>query len=655
MVGTFFLNNYAFFIFALLYGLFNLLLYDKFFPITEGWFQDYARYMMQGYIPYKDFYVPVPPGFIYLIKVLRVFFEDTFIYFRIYGIIERLFLTALVFFIFKRIFCAKIVFIALLTGSIVYISNMQDLFYGYYQSSFLFSVLVLYTAIKMYERYDFKDVYFWSGLYGFFSSCSFLFKQTIGGLLPCILGIVFVLLTVRKDRIKTLKCCCAALIAVLSIMLIVATFLQIEGALGSCIQQVFAGAQSKGSLQSIFLGFIPRMISKESVTITLLSFLVFFCYDICKEKSDRVLTFSCGILFFSFEVLMIFRSFIRYFYFSNNDKSISLLCCVLFLLLIFCSYIFVIDNHEIRSVLVLGLNLLIFFIVISLFQIKPFAYLSFGASNARQAIIHCMFFINLIWCFAELVSLIYSDFNYRQAIQLFVLAASFAVMYAHGLSHIVEEHGTLLITTLLVCNILSSDFSSFRFYNVLKSFTVIYCVLTIVFILVQRLNYPYYWWGVNTLPSSYNSKYTYLDVKLHGLLGDKASVNEMNKIYKTIEKYKGKNDTMYTFPHINYFNVMSGLNSPTFSKVHYFDVCPDYIIEHDLQLLRDNPPKFVLIQNFEENVWKFHENAFRDGKQSSQRKIIEHFHSQVRDNKYKLIDIFTIGKADPIVMLMKEN
>ena len=98
---------------------------------------------------------------------------------------------------------------------------------------------------------------------------------------------------------------------------------------------------------------------------------------------------------------------------------------------------------------------------------------------------------------------------------------------------------------------------------------------------------------MNVLSPIFESKIEYNDPNLKGLFGNTMSVNALNRIYSLIEVNKRTGDTMYTFPHINYFNVMSGLNSPTFAKVHYFDVCPDFIIERDLEALRENPPKFV--------------------------------------------------------------
>lgn len=175
----------------------------------------------------------------------------------------------------------------------------------------------------------------------------------------------------------------------------------------------------------------------------------------------------------------------------------------------------------------------------------------------------------------------------------------------------------------------------------------------ILCVFIQRCNFPYHWWGVNALHPVRESKYEYKDPDLAGIVGDKASVNELNKIYDLINSLKKDGDTMYTFPHINYFNVMSGLDSPTFAKVHYFDVCPDYIVDRDLGRLRSNPPTFVMIQNFDESAWKIHEDLFRNGKQSAQRIIIDYYQSQLFQGKYKLLDEFRVGNSDKIILLFK--
>ena len=598
-------NNYLFFI--SLYVVFNVLLINKFFPITEGWFQDYSRYMMEGQIPYKDFYVPVPPGFIYLSTVLRSFFGDTFIYYRIYGLIERIILVTIVYFILIKIYPDKIVFVAMLTGSVVYIANVQDIFYGYYQSSFLFSIIALYIVIRMFDNYNLNSVYYWSSVFGLFSVISFVFKQTIGGLLPIVLGIAFVILTMRKNKRKTFLCGVISFFSAASILAIIGYVLYLENALLPCIEQIFGGAQSKGTFSEIFFGFIPRLIKDVHPIIVVICSLFFIIYAIYKNVFDN--SVKKRMCLFSILFLEIVLMYVNFFQFLNFGK-ISYLAYFFILLgivIIFAgAYIFVSKNDNFKVLFWLSFSVLIGLSIIANVKIDCFFDLIFDVRDIRQSVIYCLFLINIIWLFVKFYQLSLFEFNYRESVKFLILSASLSIMYAHGLSHIIEDHGTMLIVTLIVCQILNVEIDDLTFSNIIKSCVVTYCILTVFSIFLQRCYVPYVWWGVNVLSPIFESKIEYNDPNLKGLFGNTMSVNALNKIYSLIEVNKKTGDTMYTFPHINYFNVMSGLNSPTFAKVHYFDVCPDFIIERDLKALRENPPKFVLLQIFSDDIWLFH-------------------------------------------------
>lgn len=641
-------NNKVLFLFLLIYSVFNLLLINKFFPITEGWFQDYARYMMAGQVPYRDFYVPVPPGFLYLNELLRYFFGDVFLYYRIYGFLERLVLVTIVFFLFKRLYNEKLLFISLLTGSVIYIANIQDIFYGYYQTSFLFSMLVLVAVVKMYENYDSKPVYYWSILFGAFSVISFLFKQTIGVLLPIFLESAFVVLTIKRDWRKTIACGLASFFSAIIILGVVGYIFTNDNALLPCIEQIFLGAKSKGSLSGVFFNFIPRMITKHSIQTFLASGAMFLCYYIYSHVNRKIYKNACISLLVLIEYGIIYNSFFRFIDFHSLNILKSIMCVLIIIVFLIISYFTLRCQSTVNSVLFISAVLFACFFTIQHSRLSAFNYMD--ARNARQSLIYLMFFINLVWLLYEFYRLIRCEIHYNQAIKFLILCASFGIMYAHGLSAIVEDHGTLLIVTLLLCELLSVNIA---FENFIKSGIVYFCVLTILCVFIQKCNLPYHWWGVNALHPIREAKYEYKDPNLAGIIGDKASVNELNRIYELVSSLKKDGDTMYTFPHINYFNVMCGLDSPTFAKVHYFDVCPDYMIDKDLEQLKAKPPTFVLIQNFDENAWKIHEDVFRDGKLSAQRKIIEHYHLQILQKKYKMVDSFKIGNSEIIIFLMR--
>ena len=656
-IKNYILTHSDYLYFLMLYFVFNFFFINKFFPITEGWFQDYARYMMEGQFPYRDFYVPVPPGFIYLVKLLRSFFGDIFIYYRIYGLLERMVLVSLVFFMFKRLFSGKVLFIAVFTGSVMYIANLQDIFYSYYQTSFLFAILVLYSIICMFEQYNYKDVYFWSFVYGSCSACSFLFKQTIGSLLPIALGFIFIMVTFRRNLKKTLICCGISTTSAIVILGLVAYVLSVNNALIPCIEQIFLGAQSKGSFQNIFFGFISRMITEASVIFILIYLTIIICFYVYQRYSFEPIKILCMSLISILGFAIVTFSFVLPLMRESDNRVVILLCFLLFTILTLSSYLYNLYNNKHKSLLLFGIVFVTLFVFLLFIKPEIFTEWCFNAIGIRQSIIPSVFLISFLWWIYEFYDL--SRFGFRlsyntniKAIKLFVLSASFVIMYTHSLSYIVEEHGTLLIAVLLLGQLLSAHVVNLKFEFLLKSITVLYCFLSIFIIFVQKSSFPYYWWGVNTLPPISKSKCLYQDPNLIHFYGDQLSVTEMNKIYSFIEKNKRFDDKLYTFPHINYFNVMSSLDSPTFAKVHYFDVCPDFVVEKDLKKKKKTPPKFVLIQTLEEWEWKFHEKVFRSGRKSAQRKIIEYYKSQIDNDNYKLIKKFRIGNSDEILLLM---
>lgn len=640
-------RNWQLLLLLSVYALFNVLLINRFFPITEGWFQDYARYMTEGFVPYKDFYCPVPPGFIYLNYILRQFFGDVFIYYRIYGLIERLAIVAITYSVFRRFLDKEQLFIAILTASIIYIANIQDIFYGYYQTSFLFATIILYSVIKMYENYSTgSKLYFWSIIFGITSAVSFLFKQTIGGLLPIFLGLAFVVLTIRIGPKKTIISGLLSLCSAMFILLMTGLLLLQQDALIPCINQIFLGAKSKGSFESIFFGFFPRMLTKESITILILSIFTSATLYFKKYINNKEYKYIIDYIPLVLSLYFVYILFIKYL--KINCNSFLLLCmyiCGVLLLSFLCKKYEV--SHK-EAFLVVTLVLLVSFLINSKYCGDYIDYHS--VRRMRQHLIYALFYINLLCFIIETIRLLWRQFEPRRGYIYMVLCTSLAMMYTHGLSYIVEDHGTLLLFALTI----GLAFNYNLHNNTLKNISVcMLCVLMILTIFVQRVQFPYHWWGVNDVAPVCIAKSKYDDPNLRYFFGEKSTVKTMNEIYNTIEKLKKEGDTMYCFPHINYFNVMSNLDSPTFSKVHYFDVCPDNIIYKDVQRLINQPPTFAVIQKFNEKEWEIHENAFRGGNFSGQREIIKLFDGMIKSGEYRIIKRFQIYHSNEIIILQK--
>jgi hypothetical protein len=269
----------------------------------------------------------------------------------------------------------------------------------------------------------------------------------------------------------------------------------------------------------------------------------------------------------------------------------------------------------------------------------------------RQPFHYAIFFVEVI---ASLALFVYGLLkrDHRFDVLLLICVAAWGIMYIHGMSGIIEDHGMLLSLSLALGLLLSLTTVLDKLG---KGLIYVTGVILILCIFTQRAQVPYYWWGVNTTAPIYQATQTYADPILKGMYGSEASVTALNEIYAIVEENKSDGDTMYTFPHICYFNIMAQLPYPTFAAVHYFDVCPDDIAKADAVALLDNKPEFIVWMELTEAEWKFHEDYFRAGAVSGQRALQAAYTTLTSSGDYELLWQGTIEHSDPVFIWMKNR
>ena len=183
---------------------FSLLLVTSYFPVTEGWFQDFSNYLSSGLVMYRDFYMFIPPGTPFLTHMISALTNDSFLALRLYGVAESLVLVAVTYAIMRRLFSPRVSFVAVLTAFVVYSANLQDVFYGYYQTSLLLAVIALYLAVRWYETFDDAGLRY-PILFGLTSGLLVLFKQSTGVVVPIVIGLALLALTARRERGRALR------------------------------------------------------------------------------------------------------------------------------------------------------------------------------------------------------------------------------------------------------------------------------------------------------------------------------------------------------------------------------------------------------------------------------------------------------------------
>ena len=67
--------------------IYYLLYFDKYLPITEGWFSTYAHLIRIGQLPYRDFFLVLPPLYPYQMAAFQTFFGESIISLRYLGLV----------------------------------------------------------------------------------------------------------------------------------------------------------------------------------------------------------------------------------------------------------------------------------------------------------------------------------------------------------------------------------------------------------------------------------------------------------------------------------------------------------------------------------------------------------------------------------------
>ncbi|MPN09637.1 hypothetical protein SDC9_156928 [bioreactor metagenome] len=227
---------------------------------------------------------------------------------------------------------------------------------------------------------------------------------------------------------------------------------------------------------------------------------------------------------------------------------------------------------------------------------------------------------------------------------LFIVSASVSHIYAAAMaagSSEVAYHGFLFALPLFLCICLDYSDGRENLLRILKLIIVIVCIFFSIACIGQKRINAYIWWG--SIDEPYYVKTEYSDIK--ALKGIKLSAHT-REVYEVITKLIKENgtdkDTIWGYPHVKLFNVLSdNYNMDTFMPVVFYDVSADFYIEQETELLSSNLPDFIIWQDIP-GVKEIHEDVFRDGKLLKQRDMETMLEKEISE-KYILI-----GEIDSI-------
>lgn len=586
-IKRYFRNNYKIILSCFFVGLvtmiFGIFLCDKGMVPTEGWYSYYA-YMInvEHAVPYVDFELLFPPLYVYCIALFTKIFGYNIIALRVLGILIYITLAILSCLIFYLVLDNELV--AGACGVLVFAflqSEIAQISYDYIRFmdvSVYFSIFALLKILKKKRPDEEAKVTFLNSISpslvfgGLFASFASLFKQSSGLIYLLFAGVflfcVFLVIKEKNAKKQALFQFLWYLLIVTFVYLIMFAFLLCQGALGKYFYYNFkASTGAKGGVFTILFGNAIASI-------------------------PTILRDSPLVLFFGLIIGATF--FLSKFYFDDKEnKMLNTLLIVVFGIL----------------------SIIIIFIV--------FKSLWFGMLLAYvypTFFMYCSFLLNfIITCIVFVCVIVYkTEFlgGEQSAIRiLFLSSTAFVLAYAVCMS------GSLCQSQVALC--VGISFASTTFFlkfagkNTLR--TALVCVMCIVSMscFAYKLRIVYSWWGLDAGTFWEQTVKIDEDVPFVGGLKVNEDYAETYKLVNdAIKQNSTKDDNVFIFPHVPIFYLTSDRSSTTYTKVQWFDVSVDNDVLADVEKIREQPPKVIVIAQIPQNVIDSHESLFRNNEKS---------------------------------------
>ena len=130
-------------------ALYHLLFFNRYFPLSEGWFSAYGHLIRTGAVPYRDFYLFVTPLYPLKIAAFGLLFGDAFLPLRALGVLLVCGIATLTYLILVARFTPFAASTATIVSTIYYQSGVAHIGYDFIQFVTLYALLSAYCLVKL--------------------------------------------------------------------------------------------------------------------------------------------------------------------------------------------------------------------------------------------------------------------------------------------------------------------------------------------------------------------------------------------------------------------------------------------------------------------------------------------------------------------------
>ena len=561
-------------------GMYNALFAFSFLPLTEGWFSAYAHLILDGKVPYRDFYLYLTPFYPMAFAAVVWLFGDSFFALRIVGIFIILSIAVLLYLILAKRFRPASSMVASIVACIYYQSGVAHIPYDFTQVLTLFTLAATWMLVQAgseapsFERLSWRTPIFRRMLLaGLFATLAFLTKQSNGAFVVVAVCFGSLYLAIPWGRQNGWRLVVAFGMGCLIPVTIMLAWLLQADALPAFWGQIFGGAlAAKGSLNHVLFSWIDGLLTKVYVLQ------------------------MTAIGKWVFEVVVV--SFILTKVLSFIDKPIV---------------------GSRTEFILLGCLALLCVIVITN------AYL--GAVELS----------NRVWIFGEqannyiipitttltgiLLVLTVSSY-FIPAVQRFVSLpviilgiVSTGMIWGNGTSAGLSEVGVFAMLALAL--VIMMDTRIFRYIGF--TFALLIAISLIFIFATKKFDAPYAWWGVAE-PSVHNATYQSRTPIARGLRMSQQTADNLDALADVLAKAP-QNGDIFAFPNIPQIYLIANRWPDSKVVIPWFDFLPDEPARAEAVRLMATPPATIVNLKLPPVAWDAHERLFRKGRPLGQRDI----------------------------------
>lgn len=618
-----------------------------------GWWQYMAWRTSEGELPYKDFFLYVPPYFLLITRILFSIFGNHFIWYTIIGFIfTRVLMWILVYNILSKFLHPRTTAMGIFCGICITSSYLADQCYDYNPLVLMLAILIAYLLQKISLSKN-NNIVLW-GIFtvGIICATELFMKQNVGIIMPilvvlCILLLQYFERTPLKVLLKRLLVFFAGFITGILPGII---YLIKNDIVKDCLNCIVNAISAKTANSNFLSVALKNFINVPALIIALLLVSLFFIIKNKLMQSNKIIR----LLLVCTTVLTVLNHFS--FVLSGLEQGLTreslMFLGVAITLSIVILYILnkTIDFSD-KVYYIVWFCLILGFLFITKLNTTQAELLYQGIQFAslKSNLLYIILYVDLMF-WAYMLYQIFLKSNYKYYVLLFPSIILILFMGSSFISAKLEELYAAIIIPVFV-GIFIEKVSE---HNYFKNIAIYICAFTLCLIcLSEKLLIPYDWhsWSLENLLSDDNPP-SKINIKgLEGFEIAKSDATAYEKIVKTIEENSEKDDVLYQFPNILLFNVLTERKT-IYGAVPYFDVCPDDLAVESAEYLKKNLPELVLYSELNEERWNIHELYFRNGETSGQRKIQE-FYNDIVKNNYRQLGWYNNRSGDPLCLWKK--